>query len=137
MVLTADRWDFNRSIKLSAAALCSLIIQIHPLCPSVSTATYEAAVTAETGEQTHTHTHTSVETSVMPKCPRWRWSTRTFSDWMTSSAERGSETPSLSEDTKSSMPFFFSCKTRPVSQSANQPIRWSGLRTSLTFSWLM
>lgn len=39
---------------------------------------------------------------------------------MTSSAGRGSETPSLSEDTNSSMPFFFSCKSRQsVSEADN------------------
>lgn len=48
----------------------------------------------------------------MPKCPRWRRRILTFSDWMTSSAVRCSEIPSLLDDTKSSMPFFFSCKKR-------------------------
>lgn len=58
----------------------------------------------------------------MPKCPRWRWRTLTFSDWMTSSAGRGSEIPSLSEDTKSSMPFFFSCKSHPSVKSTDESI---------------
>lgn len=58
----------------------------------------------------------------MPKCPRWRWRTLTFSDWMTSSAGRGSEIPSLSEDTKSSMPFFSSYKSHPSVKSTDESI---------------